>query len=618
MSDFFADARLLAPAEVQVEYRHDGSFVMRSPCPLAPFDRCIGEWLERWAANIPDRIFLAERRQGDWYELSYGQAREQVGALAQALLDCELPAGRPLVILSDNDIHHALLTLAAMHVGIPVSTVSVAYSRAEEFSRLVAILDALSPGLIFVSDAQAYARALTAVQPGCPVLASDNVEAWPGAQPLADWFQRKETAAVQTAFNALTGDHHARYLLTSGSTGTPKVVINTHRMLCANQQMIRQCWGFLAQRDIVVLDWLPWSHTFGANHNFNLVLSNGGSLYLDDGRPVPGLIEKSIDNLRSVRPTLYFNVPRGYDTLLPYLEQDPSLAQALFGRLDMLFYAAAALPQKTWDRLLAVSDTVRETPPFMASEWGATETSPVLTSVHFPCDRPGNLGLPVPGIDIKFVPAGDKLEMRVRGASVFSEYLNAPQQTAEAFDDEGFYCIGDAGYLLDPQQPHKGITFNGRVSEDFKLTSGTWVSVGTLRLRLVSALSPYAMDCVIAGQDQPEVSALMFASPALRALAGQDGSTLSGDQLAQVPAVREALLTGLRALAAESPASSQHITRLLILDDLPSIDAGEITDKGYLNQRKVLSLRDAQVERLYAETPDAGVICLDEVEESCA
>ncbi len=614
MNAFFDNPELLAPARTLVETRADGSFVMRSPEVLQSYARCIGSWLEHWAIERPDQTYLAERRNGDWYHVTYGQARQRVGALAQGLLDLAPPPGRPLVVLSENDIDNALISLAAMHVGIPVSTVSVAYSRStRDFSRLGTILKSLKPGLIFVNDASTFMPPLDELKPSCPVVAARNADALEGALPLARLYETKETAAVMAAFDQVGPETHARYLLTSGSTGAPKVVVNTHRMLCANQQAIIQCWRFLKHREVVVLDWLPWSHTFGANHNFNLILANGGSLFIDEGRPAPGLIERTVENIKSVRPTLFFNVPRGFEVLLPYLEADADLRQALFERLDMLFYAAAALPQIVWDKLAVLASEVREEPLFMCSEWGSTETSPVLTSVHFRCERPGNLGLPVPGVELKFVPSGEKLEIRVRGESVFREYLGAPDLTAKAFDKEGFYLMGDAGYLLDPNRPESGIIFNGRVTEDFKLTTGTWVSVGTLRPRLVSALNPYAADCVIAGHDCQEISALMFATPALRALAGPEGENMSGEQLALVPAVRNALLKGMARLATEAPASSQHIRRLLILDDLPQLEQGEITDKGYLNQRCSLALRADAVKLLCADKPAPAVIRLNEL-----
>ena len=354
-------------------------------------------------------------------------------------------------------------------------------------------------------------------------------------------------------------------------------------------------------------------HVFGANHNFNLVLRNGGTLYIDDGRPLPGQIDRTVENIKSVRPTLFFNVPRGYEALLPYLERDEALADALFGRLELLFYAAAALPQSSWQRLVARAAQVREAPLFFATEWGSTETSPVVTSVHFQLDKAGNIGLPVPGTQLRFVPSGDKLEMRVRGPSVFPRYLNDPQSTEAAFDELGFYRIGDAGRLVDPERPELGVLFDGRVTEDFKLSSGTWVSVGTLRPRLVSALAPYASDCVICGHDRDVIGALVYPTPALRELLGKAGEGMSGAQLALQPEVRLALCAGLQALARDFPASSQHAVRLLILDTPPSLNDGEITDKGYINQRAALTLRAEAVQRLYADTLDQDVILLAEV-----
>jgi feruloyl-CoA synthase len=613
MVDFPHLAARLAPAEVIFEPRDNGEFVLRSPQALQPYARCIGEWLEYWARERPEQVYLAERFNGGWHRMTYREVRQRVGSLAQGLLDLDIPRGRPVLSLSDNDVDQALLSLAALHVGIPVATTSVAYSRstADGCGKLKAIVAVLKPALIFVSDGDAYYRTLELLRPDCPVVAARNAQEYPGAWPLAQLY-KTETPAVMEAFATVTRETPARYLMTSGSTGSPKAVINTHGMLCANQQAIAQCWPFLAQVPVVVLDWLPWSHVFGANHNFNLVLRNGGSLYIDDGRPIPGLIERSIENIQRVRPTLYFNVPRGYDALLPYLERDQTVAQALFGRLEMLFYAAASLPGSTWDRLLACARTVRSEPLFFASEWGATESSPVLTSVHYAIDRPGNIGLPVPGTEIKFVPSAGKHEMRVRGPSVFREYLGAPETSAEAFDAEGFYRIGDAGRLIDPERPERGIQFDGRVTEDFKLSSGTWVSVGTLRPRLVSALAPYATDCVICGHDQEMIGALLYPSLALRELAGAPGAALSADALALLPEVRLALCAGLQALAKECPASSQHVFRVVILDTPPSLEAGEITDKGYLNQRTALSLRAEQVKRLYADDLDPAVILLAE------
>jgi len=614
MYDFFNDPTRLAPARVLCEPGADGSFILASPEPLQPYARCIGQWLEHWAAVKPDHPYLAERRNGGWFTLTYKEVRQRVGALAQGLLELDTAPGRPVLMLSENDIDQALLTLAAMHVGIPVSTVSVAYARntAGGCSKLKAIIEVLDPALIFINDGDAYCRAIELVAPRCPVVAARNAQEIPDGLALPLLYKR-ESPAVMEAFFRLDGDTPARYLLTSGSTGAPKAVINTHGMLCANQQAIAQCWRFIEDIEVVVLDWLPWSHVFGANHNFNLVLRNGGTLYIDDGRPLPGLIDRTVENIKSVRPTLFFNVPRGYEALLPYLERDEELARALFGRLELLFYAAAALPQSSWQRLSARAAEVREAPLFFATEWGSTETSPVVTSVHFQLDKAGNIGLPVPGTQIRFVPSGDKLEMRVKGPSVFPRYLNDDKSTEAAFDELGFYRIGDAGRLVDPERPELGILFDGRVTEDFKLSSGTWVSVGTLRPRLVSALAPYASDCVICGHDRDVIGALVYPTPALRELLGKAGHGMSGEQLALQAEVRLALCAGLRALARDFPASSQHAVRLIILDTPPSLNDGEITDKGYINQRTALTLRAEAVQRLYADTLGQDVILLAEV-----
>jgi feruloyl-CoA synthase len=427
-----------------------------------------------------------------------------------------------------------------------------------------------------------------------PVMLSRGAAEVPGALAFESLAATPETPAVMRAFERITPDTVAKYLLTSGSTGSPKVVINTHRMLCANQEMLASAWRFLAHEKPVVVDWLPWSHTFGGNHNLHIVMRNGGTLVIDEGRPAPGLVEKSLANLVKWQPTLYFNVPRGLDLILPLLEANPQAARAFFSRLRMVFYAGAGMPQATWDRLQALSRQVRGQDVWLTTSWGATETAPAITLAHFRLERAGNIGIPLPGVDLKFVPNGGKLEMRVRGINVFPGYRNAPELTAQAFDEEGYYCIGDAGMLVDEAHPEKGIIFNGRVAEDFKLTTGTWVSVGTLRLKLVSALSPWAQDAVITGHDRDEVGALIFPSAQAAAL---PPAALQGH-----------LKAALQALKAEGGGSSQVPMRLLVLADPPSADGGEITDKGYINQRAVLTRRAEQVLALYAGGP--GVVTL--------
>jgi feruloyl-CoA synthase len=596
---FFDDPEQLAPPRVQREDLGGGAFILRSPEALGEPARCIGDWIEHWAQHSPDALALAERdAKGQWRRLDYRALRQAIGSLGQSLIDLDLPADRPIVVLSDNSIDHALLMLATMHIGRVVCTVSSAYCRlTRDHTKIRGILQTLDPALVYASDAAVYGEALAASGVDAVAVFGQGSQNHPGALAFDTLLRTAEGPGVMQAQRAIRPDDHAKYLLTSGSTGHPKVVINTHRMLCANQQMIAQTWRFLAHEKPVVLDWLPWSHTFGGNHNLHLVLCHGGSLYIDEGRPAPGLVEKSVRNLVEVQPTLYFNVPRGFDMLLPFLEADDALARTFFERLRMVFYAGAALPQATWERLEAVARRVRHEPVWFTTSWGSTETSPAITSAHWRLERAGCIGLPLPGMEIKFIPNGEKLEMRVRGVSVFPGYRNAPELTAQAFDAEGWYRIGDAGQLVDAGHPEHGVAFNGRVAEDFKLTTGTWVSVGTLRLRLVSALAPYAQDAVITGHDHAEVGALVFPSAATQAL--------SPEQRAQH--ARNALQT----LRAEGGGSSQAVVRLLWLMEPPSADAGEITDKGYVNQGAVLRRRAADVTRLYAELADLQVVRLE-------
>ncbi len=603
---FLDDPRMLAPRRVVRTELGGGAFELEAPEPLAPYARCVGEWLEQWAAQTPDAIAFAEPL-GDgsgWLRLSWAGLRQQVGAVAQGLLDLGLPADKPLVVLSDNALDHLVMLLAGMHIGRAVCTVSSGYCRlaGSDFSRIHNILQALDPGLVYASDAAVYGPALVDAGIGAAVVFSQGAGQFPGALPFAALAATAETPAVMQAYAAITPDSHGKYLLTSGSTGHPKVVINTHRMMCANQQMLAQTLRFLDVEKPVLLDWLPWSHTFGGNHNVHLVLRTGGTMYIDQGRPLPGAIDKTIAHLRDpvhgVQPTVYFNVPRGYEMMLPALEADEALAHRFFGRLRMAFYAGAGMPVSTWKRLEAVAAKVRAGsdmgPLWLTTSWGSTETAPAITFASWQLEGPGVIGIPLHGTRLKFIPNGGKLEMRIKGDHIFPGYRNNPEATAAAFDADGYYCIGDAGYLADEADPAQGVVFNGRVAEDFKLTSGTWVSVGTLRVKVVSALAPYAQDVVITGHDRSEIGALVFLSEAARKLPAAE--------------LQAAVRGALQSLKAEHSGSSQTPTRALLLPDNPSAAAGEITDKGYVNQRLVLARRTADVEALYATPADARVI----------
>ena len=561
----------LAPAKVELDKRADGALVLRSPQKLGPYARCVTEWLVHWSDHAPQRTFLAERKGDGWRKLSYRETYGAVRRIGQALLDRKLSAKTPVAILSDNSVDHALLSLGAMHVGIPVAPISPAYSlMSQDFAKLKAIFELVQPGLVYAAESKKFVLALQAVG-ATATSVEELLESNPGST------LEREHAKVN-------GETVAKILFTSGSTGAPKGVINTHRMLCANQQMLAQAWPFVEDKPPVVVDWLPWNHTFGGNHNFNMVLRNGGTLYVDGGKPAPGLVETTARNLKEIAPTMYFNVPRGYDLLLPYLEKDEALRRNFLRDLDVLFYAAAALPQNLWDRLKKLKPGVS-----MLSAWGSTETAPLATSVHFPMERAGVIGLPVAGCELKLVPAAGKLEARVRGPNVTPGYYKRPDLTQAAFDEEGFYRIGDAVKLADPADASKGVVFDGRVAEDFKLSSGTWVHVGALRMKLIAAADPLIQDAVITGHDRDQVGALVFLNPMTRDMS--------------YPAVRSRLESVLSRLA-QSAGSSTYPARVLVMTEPPSIDANEITDKGYINQRAVLERRAALVEKLYSDSAD--------------
>jgi feruloyl-CoA synthase len=641
----------LAPVDLETRRLPDGGLLLRSRQELAPYPRSLGESLRRWATAAPERTFLAERETGGgggagggdgWRRVSYGAALDAVERIAGALLARGLDAGRPVAILSGNGIDHGLLQLAAMHVGIPVAPVSPAYSLlSADFAKLRSILACIQPGLIFAADGAAFAPALAAFAlggagstggaGGAEAAGIAGVEVVVSAKPPAadlvaggrrvtvfgELLAGPPDAAVEARFAEVGPDTVAKILFTSGSTGMPKGIVNTQRMLCSNQQAVAQDWPFLEERPPVIVDWLPWSHTFGGNHNFNLILSHGGTLYVDGGKPAPGAFETTVRNLREVPSTLHFNVPRGYDMLVPYLRRDRELRDTFFGDLDGLFYGAAALPHHLREEIerLAVEATGRRVP--VQAGWGSTETAPLATHVHFPSEQAGVIGLPAPGIEVKLAPVGGKLELRVRGPNVTPGYWRSAERFEERLDEDGFLAMGDAGRLADPDDPSRGLVFDGRLAENFKLTSGGWVEVGQLRTDAITAGAPVVQDAVVTGHDREAVGLLVFPNPAgCRSLCADAAPDAPFAELIRRPEVRGRLAAGLAAHNAANPGCSRRIARALLLAEPPSIDAGEITDKGYINQRAVLERRAALVEKLHAAgAADPEVILLDGAEE---
>jgi feruloyl-CoA synthase len=538
--------------------------------------------------------------------MTYAAVAATVRCIGQALLDQGLGPERPVLILAENSIDHALMALGAMQVGVPVTPVSTAYSRrSQDFAKLRAVRDQVRPGLVFADDGAAHTASLDAIGlDGAELVVAGTPHPRLGGTAFSTLAATEPTSRVDAAFAAVGPDTIAKILFTSGSTGDPKGVVNTQRMLCSNQEAWALGWAFLTDRPPVLVDWLPWSHTFGGNATFNLALRNGGSYTIDPGRPAPGLIDKTVATLREVSPTVYFNVPGGYAMLLDHLERDAALAQSFFRDLDLLFYAAASLPQSVWDRLDAVAQRTLGRKVPMVSAWGTTETAPMATLVHFTMDRPGNIGVPAAGSEIKLVPEGDKIEIRVRGPNVTPGYWQRPDLTRALFDDEGFYRPGDAVRLADPDDPGAGIVFDGRLSENFKLTSGTWVSVGALRVAAIAACDPIVEDAVVTGHDRDEIGLMVFPSLAgCRALCPHLPDAPLTVLVAET-AVRDALAAGLARHNESAGGSSRRIARAIFLTAPPSIDRGEITDKGYLNQRAVLGNRRDIVDSLHGDHAD--------------
>jgi feruloyl-CoA synthase len=613
-------AELFAPPSVILETRPDGSRLMRSAIALPPSSlRCSGEWLERWARETPDAVFLAERGvDGEWIKVRYGAALSRVKAIANALLGLALSPQRPVMVLSDNGVEHALLMLACMHIGVPHCAVSPGNSlMSRDFAKLKANVELLRPGVIFADPVERFMPAIEAVKSlhDGIVIAGSNSKPQAGTYAFAAMEQAGadptgKYEAVRRAFESVSLDTIAKFLFTSGSIGAPKAVITTQRMMCSNQEANAHIWPFMAIQKPVIVDWLPWSHVFGGNYCFNKVLCWGGSFYIDGGKPAPGLLEKTVKNLTEIAPTQYFSVPRAYDMLVPLLRDNAVLRKNFFSRLQIIFYAGAALPQHLWEELDRLARMELGEPVTMLSSWGSTETAPAATDCHFQAVRSGVIGVPIPGTELKLVPVADKLEVRVKGPNVFPGYWKQPKLTKDAFDEEGFYIIGDAVEFVDPRKPEQGLLFDGRVAEDFKLTTGTWVHVGSLRVAGIDALSPVAQDIAVTGHDRDEIGFMVFPNMSeCRRLTGL-ANDAPADQVLGHPMVKERLREGLLRMKREGGGSSTYPSRILLMGEPPSTEAGEITDKGYINQRAVLTRRADLVVHLYSDVPDSGVITL--------
>ena len=599
--------------DVSVERRDDGTIYLRPKKPLGDYPVRLTDRLHHWAKTEPNRVFMAERGAGGgWRQISYAQLLASTRRLASAFLARGLSAQEPIVILSGNSIDHALVAFGALYAGIPFCPVSPAYSLvSRDYGKLGFLMKLLTPALVFVDDATKFADALAANVPdAAEIVASHGTVSGRDVTSLADLLATPECPGLDAAHQAIGPDTIAKFLLTSGSTGNPKAVINTQRMLCANQVMLRETLAFLKDEPPVIVDWLPWNHTFGGNHNFGLTLFNGGSMYLDEGKPMPGGIEQTVRNLREISPTVYFNVPKGYESLLPYLRDDKVLRARFFDRLHAMFFSGAALSPYVWNSLdeLAVQEKGYRVP--MLTGLGATETAPFFMSVRPDTSRSGHVGLPVSGNDAKLVPNDGKMEVRAKGPNVTPGYWRQPELTAKAFDDEGFYKFGDALKLAVAGDFDAGFDFDGRIAEDFKLASGTWVSVGPLRARFVAACAPMVRDVVIAGINRDEISALVvldldgcrLINPALPP--GDIAATAADAE------IRDAFRERFRKFLATSTGSSTRITRAILFDTPLSIDRGEVTDKGSINQRAVLDHRSALVDELYAPALSADVITL--------
>ncbi|MEZ5649467.1 MAG: feruloyl-CoA synthase [Burkholderiaceae bacterium] len=601
----YRDARVGGCLNVELERRAGGEVRLRSIEPLGDYPARFTDSLERWAAEAPQRVLVARRgADGRWIEVTYAQMLANVKAVGAALVARGLSAERPVAVLSGNGLEHLVVGLACAWAGIAYSPVSPAYSLiSQDYGKLRHIMAKLTPGLVFADDAKAFGPAIAAVVPAdTEVVTVHGALAERSFTRYQDLLATAPDAALEAAHAAVGPDTIVKFLFTSGSTRLPKAVTTTNRMICANQQMLRQSLTFLQTELPVLVDWLPWNHVFGGTHNVGIALTNGGTLYIDDGKPVPGAIETTLANLREISPTIYFNVPKGFEEIARAMRAEPALARKLLARVRCFFFAGAGLSQPVWDELEAIAEeTVGERIP-MFTGLGMTETAPSSTFALKPGIRSGSIGLPCPGVQVRLVPVDGKTEIRFGGPNVMPGYWREPELSAAAFDDEGFYCTGDAVKWADPADPQQGLVFDGRIAEDFKLASGTFVNVGPLRTRVILDGDPVVQDVVITAPNRDDVGLLVFARfEELGKLAG--GSTDKQAILAH-PAVTDWFRQLLARQWAAGTGSATRVARLMIMQEPPSIDRGEITDKGSFNQRAVLSHRAEAVDRLHAATAD--------------
>lgn len=596
--------------DIKKQVRADGTIILHSAIPLEKYPYRLTERLKYWANVAPEKIFIGRKNaSGTWDTLSYAETFFKVKSIAQALLIKKVSPSQPLAILSENSIEHCLIGLAALHIGIPYSSVAPAYSlRSTDFDKLKHVIHLLTPGLIFVQDGKKYEKALLAISKGIEVVAVTNKPESLNVTKFEDLLQTPVTGKVENAYDAIGPQTIAKILFTSGSTGLPKGVINTHENISTNWQQITQTFPFVKEEGLEFIDWLPWNHTFGGNHNFGLAIYNGGALYIDEGNPTAQGIAITVSNLKERKPTVYFNVPKGFEDLIPYFQKDEQLRSQFFSNLKMLFYAAAAMPQHVWDAWEKFAVETIGKKIMMGTGLGSTETCPTTLLGSEPGGFAGLIGVPVPGLELKLVSVGDKSEARYRGKNVFPGYWRQPELTAEVFDEEGFYCSGDALKFADEADPNKGMIFDGRISEDFKLNTGTWVRVGNLRSQLIAAGQGLIEEVVITGHDHEFIGAIVF--PGLdycKRMTGMDKeATLK--EIIEHKQITEKLQHVLNDLAIKSKGSASLIKRAVFADFILNTGKGEITDKGSINQKAVIQHHPELVRKIYSHDYDSSII----------